>query len=166
MAENTVVYDIDGYDKLTDAIMDLINQYPALEEGDSILFSSLDDAKGKAMFADSGALVRSEVVSIIDHVTQTCLYPFTVIYRVGGLKESRRIAVKEWLDNFGKWLEKQPIVVNETVYKLEEYPTIIDGRVIKSINRTSPAVLNNVSANNVEDWLISMQVVYQYEFDR
>lgn len=166
MATDNVIYDVDGYEVLTQAILALINQYPALTAGDSISFSTLDEDKGKAMFADSGAIVRREVVSITDHVTQTCQYPFSVIYRAGGLNERRKIAVKKWLDDFGKWLEKQPITVDGTEYKLSIYPTLNDGREIKSINRTTPAVLYNLSANNVEDWLISMQVVYEYEFDR
>lgn len=166
MADNTVVYDIDGYEMLTNAILALINQYPGLAEGDYFSFSTLGEEKGKAMFADSGGVVRSERVSIIEHVTQTCQYPFSVIYRAGGLNEKRRIIVKEWMDNFGKWLEKQPVVINETEYKLDKYPTIKNGRDIKSISRTTPAVLYNLSTNNIEDWMISLQVIYEYEFDK
>ena len=42
MAENkTVKYDIDGYEAVTSALRELLNQYPALYASDEIAFSTL-----------------------------------------------------------------------------------------------------------------------------
>ena len=42
MAEqNTVKYDVDGYEAVTSALRELLNQYPGLERGEEITFSVL-----------------------------------------------------------------------------------------------------------------------------
>ena len=64
-----ITYDVDGYDVVTDALLTLINQYPALD-GDAIKFSTLGNESGKAMFPISGAVVESEKENIIGHVTK------------------------------------------------------------------------------------------------
>ena len=119
MAEKQITYDVDGYDVITDALLTLINQYPALD-GDAIKFSTLGNDSGKAMFPISGAVVESEKENIIGHVTQVCLYPFYIIYRESGLTEENRAKAKEWLDNLGKWLEKREISINDKKYQLTE----------------------------------------------
>ena len=109
MAEEkkAVKYDIDGFDVITTALQELVNQFPELRERETKLhFSTLDDASGKAMFPVSGAVIESEKESITGHVTQVCLYPFCVICRASGTKPKRKADIKEWLDNLGKWLEK------------------------------------------------------------
>ena len=45
--QKVVKYDLDGFDVLTTALTDLINQYPNIREGEEITFSILDDAGGK-----------------------------------------------------------------------------------------------------------------------
>ena len=75
-----VKYDIDGFDVITTALQELVNQFPELREGDEIAFSTLDDASGKAMFPVSGAVIESEKES--NHwsrPTQVCLYPIFVV---------------------------------------------------------------------------------------
>lgn len=167
MAEDKQVkYDIDGFDVVTVAIRELINQFPALSDGDEITFSTLDDTSGKAMFPISGAVIESEREGITGHVTQVCLYPFTVIYRASGTSQNRKANIKEWLDNLGKWLEKQSITIKDTTYKLDEYPTLTGNRKFLSIDRQTPGYLNNVNENKSEDWAISISARYQNDFDR
>ena len=44
MAEQKQVkYDVDGYDAVTSALMELLNQYPSLSVGDEIGFSTLGE---------------------------------------------------------------------------------------------------------------------------
>ena len=74
-------YDVDGYDVITSAVMDLLNNYPGLEENDEIRFSVLDLSSGKAMFPSAGAVITMERISITDHVVQECQYPFSVVNR-------------------------------------------------------------------------------------
>lgn len=165
MAEKQVVYDVDGYDVITDALLALINQYPALD-GSEIKFSTLGNESGKAMFPISGAVVESEKENIIGHVTQVCLYPFYIIYRESGLSEQNRAKVKEWLDNLGKWLEKKEISISDKKYQLTEYPTLTGERKILSISRQTPSYLNEATENMTEDWAISISARYQYEYDK
>lgn len=165
MADKKVEYDIDGYDVVTDALITLINQYPALEE-DCITFSTLGEDCGKSMFPVTGAVVESTKESITGHVTQVCLYPFYIIYREAGLSEQNKANVKEWLDNLGKWLEKKKVLINNSEYQLEEYPTLTGERKFLEISRQTPGYLDNTSENMVENWAIHISARYQYEYDK
>ena len=90
MAENkTVKNDIDGYEAVTSALRELLNQYPALSGSDEIAFSTLGEDSGKSMFPISGAVVETEKTTITGKVTKVCLYPFYIIYRASGLNEKR-----------------------------------------------------------------------------
>lgn len=160
-----LTYDVDGYDVLTNAIRAILNQYPGLDD-ETFTFATLDEYSGLAMYPDGGAVVQYERVSVTNHIAQDCIYPFTIAYRAGGLSENRKVAVKEWLDKLGRWLEKQEITINGTAYKIDDYPLLTGGREINTINRTSVAFLENLDVNNVETWVISLSVKYHYEFDR
>lgn len=161
-----VKYDIDGFDVVTTALRDLINQYPGLSTSDEITFSALGEDSGKAMFPISGATIETEKADITGHVVQICLYPFYIIYRAGGLSENRKATVKEWLDNLGRWLEKQTITINKQEYKLSNYPKLTGDRKFLSINRQTPGYLDSVNDNNSENWAIYISARYQNEFDR
>ena len=162
--DKVVKYDIDGFDAITPAIRSLLNEYPGLSDGDEIAFATLADDKGKAMFPVSGASIETEKTSVTGRVAQICLYPFYVIYRGSGLSESRKAAVKEWLDDLGKWLEKQPITVNGKTDTITDYPGLTGNRIILEIKRTSPAYLESVEANKAENWAISISARYQNVF--
>lgn len=165
MAEQKQVkYDIDGYEAVTSALRELLNQYPALSGSDEIAFSTLVEESGKAMFPISGAAVETSKQSVTGKVTEICLYPFYVIYRASGLGENRKAKVKEWLDNLGKWLERKKVMIDGVECQLEEYPPLTNGRTFLSINRQTPAYLDNVSDNQTEDWAIYISARYIYEY--
>lgn len=166
MAENEkqVRYDLDGYEVITSALRELLNQYPGLPEGDEIAFSTLGAESGKAMYPITGAIIETERKDILGGVTQVCLYPFFVIYRASGLSEGRKAAVKEWLDNLGRWLERQTVNVNGSDYVLESYPPLTGRRAFLSIQRQTPAYLDNTQDNNAEDWAIHISARYRNEF--
>ena len=165
MAEKQITYDVDGYDVVTDALLTLINQYPALD-GDVVKFSTLSKESGKSMFPISGAVIESEKENIIGHITQVCQYPFYIICRESGLSEQNRAKVKEQLDNLGKWLEKKEISIEDKKYQLKEYPTLTGERKFLSISRQTPSYLDNVTESMTEDWAISISARYQYEYDK
>ena len=167
MAEQKQVkYDIDGYEAVTSALRELLNQYPALSEGNEITFSMLGEDSGKAMFPISGAVIETEKRTITGKVTEVCLYPFYVIYRAAGLSENRKAIVKEWLDNLGKWLEQKKVLINGAEYQLEELPPLTDGRKFLSISRQTPAYLDTVNENQSENWAIYISARYQYEYHK
>ncbi|MGL5514973.1 MAG: hypothetical protein ACRDBM_17300 [Sporomusa sp.] len=161
-----VVYDIDGFDVVTTALTDLLNLYPKLTEGEKIAFSYLDEDSGISYYPVSGAIIEGEREGITGHVTQTCLYPFYVIVRLAKPKESRKATIKEWLDDLGRWLEKQTLTINDEEYKIVDYPPLTGNRSIKTIARQTPAYLDSTSDNSVEDWAISITLKYINEFDR
>lgn len=163
MAENNVVYDVD-FDIVTEAIKNLINQFPALKD-EEINFSVIDEDEGISFFPVSGAVVSEEKKDIIGHVEQTCLYPIIVIYKASGLSESAKVKVKEWLDTLGKWLERQIVVVNGVEYQLIEYPTLSGNREFKEIKRTSPSYLMETNESKVDMWAINITATYKNEFD-
>lgn len=167
MAEQKQVkYDIDGYDAVTSALRELINQYPALSNSDEIAFSTLGEDSGKAMFPVSSSVIETEKRSITGKVTEVCLYPFYVIYRASGLNENRKAKVKEWLDTLGKWLEQKKVLIDGKEYQLEEHPHLTDGRKFLSISRQTPAYLDTVNENKSENWAIYISARYQYEYEK
>lgn len=161
---DTVRYDIDGYEYVTRALWDLVNNYPDLD--DTIVFAEVDSEYGKAFIPTSGAVILTETNDITGHTTQDCLYPFTIMYKAGGLSESRKVNVKEWLDNLGRWLERQPVTIRGVQHQMESYPTLKGNREIRKIERTQPSFLSEVGEDNVETWIIALQATYRNEFDR
>lgn len=166
MAEKEVKYDIDGYEAVTSALRELINEYPGIAEGDQISFSVLSKDSGKAMFPISGAIIETEKKFILGDVRQVCLYPFYVIYRAAGLTENRKAAVKEWLDNLGRWLEGQKVNIDNAEYRLMGYPVLSGNRRFLSITRQTPAYLSATNENQSEDWAIYISARYQNEFNK
>lgn len=164
--EQTIVYDVEGYDAITAAIMALINTYPGLSTGESFRFSMLSENGGLSVFPNNGAIIQLERISVTGKVYQECLYPFMVYYRSAGLSETRKEGVKEWLDNLGRWLERQTITIGTTDYTLSAYPVLTGSRKILSISRQSPAFLNAINENKTEDWILDMSLRYTNEFFR
>lgn len=156
--------DLDGYDVITTALMTLVNQYPALQQGDVIRFSELKATGGIGFFPQANSVITEEHKDIFGGTVQKCAYQFYVIYRVGGLKEAQKKTKKEWLDDLGRWLEKQTIKVGSTSYTLASYPALTGNRKFLSIKRLSAASIIEQDDNNVEDWGISIQALYRNEF--
>lgn len=152
-----------GYEYMKKAIKALLNQYPGLN-GEKIYFEELGEEEGIAFSADAGALVMAERRSITDHVTQTCQFPFLLIYRTTATREFEKLSVSAFLDTLGKWICREPVDIRGTPYRLPEYPTIADGRKITRITRNNSfgTVPNE---NKSQDWILPVSVQYTYEFD-
>lgn len=162
MAEKQVKYDLDGYNVVTTALLALLNQYPGLNKGEKITFSVLGEDSGIAMFPISGAVIETEKKFITGRTEEVCLYPFYIIYRAGGLSSGNKATVKEWLDNLGRWLEKENVIINGTEYKLSEYPPLTENRKFLSISRQTPSYLDTVNENKSENWAIYISARYQH----
>ena len=159
--------DIDGAEAVSKVLLALLNTFPGLENGKKVQFSTLSETSGIGFYPTSGAALLSNKEDITGHVTQVCMYPFSIIYRAAPKTDLQKIHIKEFLDALGKWLELQPVVINEKTYKLTKYPVItIGNRVIKSISRTNPAHLNATYDDGVEDWIISATLKYENEYDK
>lgn len=161
-----VRYDIDGFDIVTDALLYVINNYPGIPPDEEVAFSTLDENSGISMFPVSGAIIETEKEDITGHVVQVCLYPFYVIYRAGGLSEARKAAVKEWLENLGKYLELQEITADGHTWKLDGYPALTGDRKFLTIVRQTPGYLDSTNENMSENWAINIAARYQNEFNR
>lgn len=167
MAQDNVQYDVNGYDIVTKALMDLLAQFPLLDSDEEINFSVIDSDEGIAFFPVSGAIVvNATPLDVTGHMEQLCAYPFVVIYKASGLTESRKANVKEWLDTLGKWLEKQIIDVNGIETQLKNYPPLNDNREFVSIQRTCPSYLMETSDDKVDSWAVNITAQYKNEFDR
>lgn len=160
-----VIIDIDGSEIVSRVILDLLNSFPGL--GDKqILFSELGKESGFSFYPSAGSVLVSSKTSITGHVTQVCSYPFKLVYRLAPKSETQRLRAKGLLDAIGRWLERQPIVINGETVRLTKYPELPNGnRVIQSISRNSPGYLNAVYDDTVEDWAITASVRYENEFD-
>lgn len=166
MPKPTVI-DIDGSEAVSAALLALLNAFPALSKPQNILFSTLSEASGIGFFPTTGAALQRDNEDVTGHVIQCCQYPFNVVYRAAPKTEVQRIRIKEFLDTLGKWLERQPVVIDGVERQLTTYPALQSGnRTIKTITRTSPAYLNTAYQDGVEDWLISANLVYENEFNR
>lgn len=161
-----VRFDVDGYDLVTAALMDLVNTFPALEDGEEILFATDPADEGVGIFPTTGSFIYDERESITGHVTQMCQYPFTVVYRKSGLNSKRRMTAKEWLDTFGRWIERQTVTIDGTTYQLQEWPELTENREIREVTRQAPAYLVSVNEDKSENWIMDVVIRYRNEFDR
>lgn len=155
--------DATGYELLTRAVKDLLNQYPGLG-GQKIAFEELGEEAGIAFSADAGALVMSERRSITDHVVQTCQFPFLVIYRTSATREFQKLNVSTFLDSLGKWICKEPVEINGMEHRLFSYPALSSGRKITRITRNN-AYGTVPNENGSQDWILPVSVQYTNEFD-
>lgn len=155
--------DASGYEVVTKAVQELLNQFPGLS-GREILFEELGAEDGIAFTSDSGPLVISERVSITDHVTQSCQYPFLVIYRATATREFQKLNIQAFLDSLGKWLCKEVIEIRGKVYRLTKYPDLSDNRKITRITRENAYGLEP-NENKSQDWVIPVIIQYTNEFD-
>lgn len=131
MADKPIGKDATGYEILTDAMKALLNQYPGLYENETIKFEELGKESGIAFSADNGALIYSEKEDICGTMHQVCQYPFYVVYRTASEKERQKLSVQKFLDNLGKWICREPVVVNGSETRLNAFPELSQGRVIK-----------------------------------
>ena len=155
--------DVTGFEILTNAVLNLLSQFPGLN-GREILFEELGRESGIAFSADIGALVMTERRSITDHVRQNCQYPFFIVYRTASTQEYQKLQVQAFFDAIGKWLCKEPAVVNGETVRLEKYPALSEGRKITRITRSNSYGLEP-GEDGVQDWLLPVIVEYTNEFD-
>lgn len=158
--------DVDGFEYVTNALMDTINQYPGLLDGEKFEFSVIPNAEGLSVVASSGSFIIDERESITGHVWQTCAYPFMVIYRASGLNQKRKIAAKEWMDKLARWLTRQPVNIDNETYTLAAWPELTEDREIRSITRQTPAYLGSINDDESENWVMDLMIQYKNEFDR
>lgn len=161
---NEVRYDLDSYDVITTALRELLNQYPGLDDGETIGFADMQTVGGAAMFPAGGAVIERERKYILGEVSQTCRYAMLIRYCIAGQSENRRANVKEWLDDLGRWLEGQTVTVSGTEYRLPAYPALSDGRRFLDIRRQSPAYLDSIGEDHTETWVISVVARYENNF--
>lgn len=166
MTAQKIAFDLDGDEAVSSVLLALLNQFPGLGTR-KVLFSTLSEGGGIGFFPTSGAAISSNTEDVTGHVKQVCLYPFTVVYRSAPRSEAQKLKAKEFLDTFGKWLERQPVTINGTEYQISAYPALSSGnREIKSISRSNPAHLTTAYQDGVEDWAISATLRYENEFDK
>ena len=157
------IIDVNTTNLLSKVLIDLLNDFP--QKPEEITFNVLGET-GIAMFGLSGVAILTEQENIFGEITQECLYPFNLVYRISPRTEEQKMRVKEYLDMVGEWLEKQPIYISDVTYQLLEYPFLSDNKTIKSIVRQSPAHLGSVYQDGIEDWEIALQLQYENKFTR
>ena len=155
--------DADGYEIVTKAVLELLNQYPGLN-GRNILFEELGTSGGIAMSADSGAMIMSERRSITDHIVQQCQHPFFVICRSGDPQEYLKLQVQSFMDTLGKWLCREPVTVNGETVQLTAYPALSGSRYITRITRSNAYGIEP-NEDGIQDWLLPCTVQYTNEYD-
>ena len=157
--------DASGYDVLTIAVKALLNQFPGLYENETVKFEELGEDSGIAFSADNGALIFSETEDVLGGVSQTCQYPFYIIYRTSSTKERQKMSIQEFLDTFGKWLCREPVVIDVSEQRLSNYPTLSQGRKITKVTRDNSYGLEP-QESGVQDWILPVSIEYKYDFER
>lgn len=153
--------DVQGAESITVAIKDLLNDCPFI---DDVTFASMPDT-GIAFYPSGTPVVNSERRSITGHITQKCAYDIALVSRAYGQNETRKIDAKDLIDNVGKWLEQQTVVIDGTAYTLASYPTITGQRQITRIERTSSAAIEGATEDGGTVWSIAVRVSYSNEYD-
>jgi hypothetical protein len=157
-------YDATGYEVLTRAVSELLNQYPGLDQR-IITFEELDATSGICFSADNGALIVSETKYVTDRVKQTCQYPFFVVYRTAATRAPQKIKVQTFLDTLGKWLCGEVAVIGDDEYRLTTLPDLAGDRKITNITRNNSYGVEPTD-KGVQDWLLPVTIEYTYEYDR
>lgn len=157
--------DASGYDVLTIAVKALLNQFPGLYKNETVKFEELGEDSGIAFSADNGALIFSETEDVLGGVRQTCQYPFYIIYRTSSTKERQKMSIQEFLDTFGKWLCREPVVIDGSEQRLSNYPTLSQGRKITKVTRDNSYGLEP-QESGVQDWILPVSIEYKYDFER
>ena len=158
--------DMEGFPKVTDALMEMINTFPGLNEGEEFVFSMMPEDYGLSVIATSGSFIIEEHESITGHVWQMCSYPFMVVSRASGLSSKRKISMKEWMDTLAEWLCRKTVTIDGQEYKLKKWPVLTDDREIRYIVRQTPAYLGGINEDKSENWVMDMVIQYRNEFDR
>lgn len=153
--------DVQGAESITQAVKDLLNACPFLED---VSFASLNDT-GLAIYPTGSPVVRRETRSVTGHVSQKCAYDIGLVCREYGQDEARKINAKDLLDNVGAWLECQPVTIDGEIYVLTEYPTLTGQRQIRRIDRTSAAAIEAATEDGGTVWSIAVRVSYNNEYD-
>lgn len=161
---NPIGVDVTGYEVLTRAVYELLNQYPGLDDDSIVTFEDLDATSGIAFAADNGALVMSEKRNILNHITQTCQFPFFIVYRSASTREAQKLKIQTFLDSMGKWICREPAMINGELVTLDEYPQLAQGRKIKKATRNNSYGVEP-DAKGVQDWLLPVTIEYTNEFD-
>lgn len=162
--EKLIKFDLDGYEVVKDAILEIINQSPLIEGKEPVSFGVLEEDHGFAIIPVSSSVIESTRKSITGKVTEICYYPFALVYRETGMNERRKSEVSELLDNIGKWLERKEIVVDGVGQKLQSYPSLTGNRKFLEIRRQTNSYLENVYDDKTEDWTIRITARYQNEY--
>ena len=163
---NGLGLDIDGMETVSVALLRLANEFPGLGTGQTVRFATLSPTSGMGLFPNAGAALREHKEDVLGHVRQLCLYPFTVVYRAAPESEAQRLRIKEFLDTFGKWLERQPVLIDGAPRQLGQYPALggSGSRKIRDIRRTTPAYFSEAYNDGIEDWAIAAQLSYENEY--
>lgn len=162
--EKVVKFDLDGYEVVKDAILEIINQSPLIEDKEPVSFGVLEEKHGFAIIPVSSSVIESTRKSITGKVTEICYYPFSLVYRGSGMNEKKKSEVAELLDNIGKWLERKEIVVDGVSQKLQSYPELTGNRKFLEIRRQTNSYLENAYDDKIEDWTIRITARYQNEY--
>lgn len=159
-------YDFDGHDSVTDAVDDLLSRYPGLDEDEKIEYSKLEESSGFSWYPIGDPIIENERISITDHVTQKCVFTFGIVYRAHFRTADQKKAATDMLDNIGRWLERQEIILNGEGHRLDGYPQLYGARRIERISRKTRAYLDNIQESGCEDWAIVIVVKYINEYDK
>lgn len=159
-----IKYDLDGHDVVKDAVLELINQIPFIQNEMPVTFAVLEEKQGFAMIPVSSSVIESSRKSITGKVTEVCYYPFALVYRDMGMNERRKSEVAKLLDDIGRYLEQKEVAEDEETYKLKSYPALTGNRKFLEIVRQSNSYLANVAEDKSEDWEIRITARYQNEY--
>ena len=162
--EKVIKFDLDGYEVVKDAILEIINQSPLIEGKEPVSFGVLEETHGFAMIPVSSSVIESSKKSVTGDVTEVCYYPFSLIYRGSGMNEKKKSQVSELLDNIGKYLEKKTVVIDGVSQKLQQYPTLTENREFLGIRRQTNSYLANSYEDKSEDWEIRITARYQNKY--
>lgn len=165
MADKPIGKDADGYEILTEAMKDLLNQYPGFHEGERVKYEELGTDGGISFYADAGSLVYSEKEDVCGMMHQICRYPFLVVLRTASDRERQKLSVQSFMDNLGKWICREPVVIDGAETRLEAFPELSRGRTIKRITRDN-SYGTEPQENGTQDWLLPITVQYEYEWEK
>ena len=154
--QNLQVLDRGEQEAIGRAITLMIRECPFIGEG-VVIYENIDSPGEMGVFPTSGTVYLRRFISgmFIGR------YAFQILYRIRPVSDEMKILEENRLEALSCWLEGQTVTFGGRQYPGSGLPELSDGRTVKSIQKTSHAMLAGILPDGSVDYQVYLQIEYQ-----
>lgn len=149
MAENEKISVVSTTEQqlIAKIFLDIINDCPNIPNGLTIQYSNLDDKESMCLVPSAKAIYTKQWIN----GSYEAQFPAYLVYRVRPSDTLKRLEAQKNVDMIGEYLENM------------DYPSIDGNRKIVKIERLSNSELAYRDESGIEDWQLSLNLIYKYK---